>query len=556
MRIIRDIYSVLPAEFRRRGVWVAFSLFLRAVLDFAGVAVLVPVMVKVLEKDGNPMSALPVALVALGFIICKNLVSVFLAKFRSGYVYSLYAGLSEKVLGIFVGRGLMFVKRSDTVDLSNKVNAVTMSFVSALLSLLNVFSAIVLLVIIIAALFVFDPFATAVIIAVMGPLMFAFSYLIRKRMKNLGVEENQARRTQLRTVLESFRGYSDFAVNEAFPFQFSKFRSSVGRVSEVRRQLEVWSSVSFGFMEVAVILTIIIIMLLSFTASWNISVTFGVFALAALKILPSVRMIVGGWQTFQSSSYSIDILKEILGQPGVMQEAGQVSDQALCQVASESGMKLRDRIAVRNLSFKYPDTDEYVYKGLDLEIARGEYVGIKGASGVGKTTLFNLLMGFYFPESGGVYVDGILLTPENAGCWRHNIGYVPQDVFLINGSFAENIAFGETLPDREKIELILKKLGLWSWISSLDEGMDTLIAEAGNSISGGQKQRIGIARALYKDADVLFLDEATSSVDVESEMEINRCIAGLMAQDDSVTVIVIAHRQETLAACRRVIDLL
>ena len=141
--------------------------------------------------------------------------------------------------------------------------------------------------------------------------------------------------------------------------------------------------------------------------------------------------------------------------------------------------------------------------------------------------------------------------------WQEKLGYVPQDVFLINGTFVENVAFGQSpdLADRQKIERIFRKVGLWEWISSLPHGIDTRLAEAGNSISGGQKQRIGIARALYKGASVLFFDEATSSVDMKTESEINCFITELSHEDESLTVIVIAHRQETLDSCSRIIDI-
>ena len=214
-------------------------------------------------------------------------------------------------------------------------------------------------------------------------------------------------------------------------------------------------------------------------------------------------------------------------------------------------------ISLRSVSFRYDQSGDFLFENFDLRIRKGEYVGIKGHSGIGKTTLFNLLMGFYRPEKGGLYVDDVRIGPDNTESWQALIGYVPQDVFLLNGTFVDNVAFGETPEnaDRQRIEHIFRKVGLWDWVSGLPHGMDTRLAEAGNSISGGQKQRIGIARALYKGASVLFFDEATSSVDVRTEQEINSFITGLSREDVSLTVVVIAHRKETLASCRRVIDL-
>ena len=557
----RDILSVLPERYRKRGVLVAVSLFFRAVLDFAGVVVFIPVLARVLEQDGDIMSVLPVAGAAMAFILVKSLLVIWLTRYRSRYVYSLYGTLADMLLRNFMKKGLLFIRQSNSVDLANKVNAVTMTFTSGvILSLLNILSSAMLLIIILAALFMYEPLPTLALVLVVGPFMFFYSFFVRNRVKRLGETENRARRDQARTVFELFRGYPEYCINGAVEHQMGLFHGGIDKVSEVRIRTESYSAASSGFMEITVMLSVILLMLLSMSSSWGMSMTFGIFALAAMKILPSVRSIVAGWQSVQSSQYSADVLKEILSQE---------NEDALRAMPVSSGRSgyrkgnavhppdFSRAISLRSVSFRYAPEAPELFRNFSMEIGKGEYVGIKGHSGAGKTTLFHLLMGFYFPQSGALYVDDEKITPDNAGEWQSMLGYVPQDVFLINGTFVENIALGQSpdRADRRKIEHILAKVGLLDWISSLPHGMDTRLAEAGNSVSGGQKQRIGIARALYKGASVLFFDEATSSVDVEAESEINRFVAGLSREDDSLTVIVIAHRQETLASCSRIIDL-
>lgn len=555
----RDILSVLPERYRKRGVLVAVSLFFRAVLDFAGVVVFIPVLARVLEQDGDIMSVLPVAGAAMAFILVKSLLVIWLTRYRSRYVYSLYGTLADMLLRNFMKKGLLFIRQSNSVDLANKVNAVTMTFTSGvILSLLNILSSAMLLIIILAALFMYEPLPTLALVLVVGPFMFFYSFFVRNRVKRLGETENRARRDQARTVFELFRGYPEYCINDAVEHQMGLFHGGIDKVSEVRIRTESYSAASSGFMEITVMLSVILLMLLSMSASWGMSMTFGIFALAAMKILPSVRSIVAGWQSVQSSRYSTDVLKEILSQENedALRAMPVSSGRSGCRTAVHPPDFSRT-ISLRSVSFRYAPEAPELFRNFSMEIGKGEYVGIKGHSGAGKTTLFHLLMGFYFPQSGALYVDDEKITPDNAGEWQSMLGYVPQDVFLINGTFVENIALGQSpdRADRRKIEHILAKVGLLDWISSLPHGMDTRLAEAGNSVSGGQKQRIGIARALYKGASVLFFDEATSSVDVEAESEINRFVAGLSREDDSLTVIVIAHRQETLASCSRIIDL-
>ncbi len=543
---LRDTYSVIPESYRKKGVLISLSLFLRAVLDFAGVAVFIPVLARVLEKGDNFMSVLPVAGAALAFIVVKSVAVAGLTRYRSGFVFSLYSTLSETVLKKFMDRGLLFIRQSSSVDLSNKVNAVTMTFVSGvILSLLNVISSVMLLAIILIALFIYEPLPTLALILVIGPFLFFYSFFVRKRVRALGIMENQARKDQVRAVLDLFRGYPEYYVNDALGHQTGIFEDSISKIREVRMKTESYSAVSSGFMEITVMLSVILLVLLSVSGSWGISMTFGIFALSAMKILPSVRSIVSGWQAVQASEYSTGVLKEILDGPTVMVQS------------PAEPLSFRHGISLRSISFRYDASRPCVFHDFSLEIRKGEYVGIKGRSGAGKTTLFNLLMGFYRPEKGGLYVDDTEITAGRVSSWQSMIGYVPQDVFLTNGTFVENVAFGRSSEDadRDRIRHIFRKVGLWDWISGLPQGMDTLLAEAGNTISGGQKQRIGIARALYKGASVLFFDEATSSVDMKSESEINSFIRELAEEDTALTVIVIAHRPETLASCTRIIDL-
>lgn len=543
---LRDTYSVIPESYRKKGVLISLSLFLRAVLDFAGVAVFIPVLARVLEKGDNFMSVLPVAGAALAFIVVKSVAVAGLTRYRSGFVFSLYSTLSETVLKKFMDRGLLFIRQSSSVDLSNKVNAVTMTFVSGvILSLLNVISSVMLLAIILIALFIYEPLPTLALILVIGPFLFFYSFFVRKRVRALGIMENQARKDQVRAVLDLFRGYPEYYVNDALGHQTGIFEDSISKIREVRMKTESYSAVSSGFMEITVMLSVILLVLLSVSGSWGISMTFGIFALSAMKILPSVRSIVSGWQAVQASEYSTGVLKEILDGPTVMVQS------------PAEPLSFRHGISLRSISFRYDASRPCVFHDFSLEIRKGEYVGIKGRSGAGKTTLFNLLMGFYRPEKGGLYVDDTEITAGRVSSWQSMIGYVPQDVFLTNGTFVENVAFGRSSEDadRDRIRHIFRKVGLWDWISGLPQGMDTLLAEAGNTISGGQKQRIGIARALYKGASVLFFDEATSSVDMKSESEINSFIRELTEEDTALTVIVIAHRPETLASCTRIIDL-
>lgn len=220
-------------------------------------------------------------------------------------------------------------------------------------------------------------------------------------------------------------------------------------------------------------------------------------------------------------------------------------------------MPFEREIAVCGLSFRFEDDGSELFRDLTLTIRKGERVGVRGASGAGKTTLFNLLLGLYEPTSGRIEIDGTPLTRRNRRAWQRRIGYVSQHLFLTDASFAENVALGAPGDriDRKRVAEALEAAQLGRFIATLPAGMDTRTGECGCRLSGGQRQRIGIARALYRRADVLFFDEATSALDSCTEEQVNRSIALLAASHPGLTLVAIAHRERSLDYCDRIITL-
>ena len=188
-------------------------------------------------------------------------------------------------------------------------------------------------------------------------------------------------------------------------------------------------------------------------------------------------------------------------------------------------------------------------------IQKGEFVGISGQSGVGKTTLFNLLLGFLNPQNGNIRVDDVPLSAKNRQAWLYRFGYVPQEVFIFDTTLAANVAFGEDLIDQERVREVLVWVALDDWVKGLPQGLDTPMNEAGSRLSGGQKQRLGMARALYKRADVLWLDEAAAALDFETEKEINDTIRRIRQENEGLTILYIAHHASALSVCDRIIEI-
>jgi ABC-type multidrug transport system fused ATPase/permease subunit len=279
----------------------------------------------------------------------------------------------------------------------------------------------------------------------------------------------------------------------------------------------------------------------------NIGLLFGIFAVAAVRLMPSVRNILSAFTAIRYNRYSLDTLLDI--------ESNEKTEH------TTERLQFREKIEINNITFEYEgrqgEVPTTVIKNLSLTISRGERLGIKGASGAGKSTLMNLILGLYAPSSGNIVIDGIKLDSTTCRKWQNSIGYVPQNVFILDSTLAENVALGVEPQniDRLKVEKALEMASLKLFTEGLPEGLDTMIGESGCRISGGERQRIGIARALYRQPEILFFDEATSSLDKETETSVNQSIENLSVKNRELTIVVIAHRETSLGYCDRIITI-
>ena len=216
-------------------------------------------------------------------------------------------------------------------------------------------------------------------------------------------------------------------------------------------------------------------------------------------------------------------------------------------------MKFDDSISFNNLCFKFPEQENYLLKNINIKIKKGEKIGFIGSSGSGKTTLMNIFLRFINENSGSITIDGQALNQDNIRSWRKLLGYVKQDIFILDGSIKDNVAFGEDVVDEKKLQKALQQSSLQPLVDSMPNGADTPVGEKGSKLSGGQRQRVGIARALYRDAEILVFDEATSALDNTTEAEVTEAIDKL--SDTNKTIFIIAHRVTTLKNCDRIYEL-
>lgn len=545
---------LIPHGYRKGAGAVTLLILLRAVMDLVGIAALIPILILAADPDALSSDSFLASLyrysgladhhrfivalccAVLALVLLKGLVNIAISQYTSGYILSLYRFYSRRMFENYHDRGLLFLKSRNSAKLAYEINYVCMNFVQGVLTpIAAMICDAVMLALMFAALVLYDYKVALLLAALFVPVALVYIYIVRGKIQNYGQRENEIRRTQNRLVMEAFKGYAEIEINDGFRLFSDRFAGGLGQIASLRQRYMLVRQIPSLLIEVCIVAVLSAMVIMQTDA-----VLLGVFAVAAIKVLPSVKNLITGYITIKNNRYCERIIERSADAP---------------VHGAQKPITFDREIAVEGVSFAFPDDERTVLSDLNMTVRKGECLGINGVSGGGKTTLFNLLLGFYPPQKGRILVDGVELSDANVRSWRALVGYVPQEVFITDSTVARNVALGEEEPDAEKVIRALDAARLSEFVASLPDGIDTPIGECGARLSGGQKQRIGIARALYKGARILFFDEATSSLDSRTESDVNDSIRALLQADGALTVIMIAHRESSLAVCDRVVTI-
>lgn len=417
------------------------------------------------------------------------------------------------------------------------------------------FQTICLVSQIVVAIFLFmliafrHPFLTAVIAAIFLILFKLQSVVIRHQITRSAGELETHSRDNLFAIQQGVGAYKDTKVNLKEWFFTNLFTIANKKLMAAEGKVVFYQNLPIATTELIVILiTILSFNMLVAAGDSAVSITqdLSILVLLVFRFIPVVNRSLTAYSIIKAAIMPLHILT---------QEADAVNYCAPLK-RDESDrwgrMDFKAGLALKDVTFSYSKNAPQALSGVDLNIRRGEFVGIIGPSGSGKSTLIAMMLGFLKPETGSYTIDGEVLDEDRIRDLRRLIGYVDQHPFIFDASVMENVAFGieRDQIDRGRVEQALRQAELWDLVASLENGMESSVGENGKRMSGGQRQRLAIARALYKQPSVLILDEATSALDPDTEYRLSHAIQGLKG---ALTIIAIAHRLSTLRACDRLI---
>ena len=490
------------------------------------------------------------------FIIAAVIVAVFFLVRGALYLIQSYlqnrvaqntgVRISTRLLRNYLGMPYVVHLRRNSAELIRNVNAIALVVVhDGLVPVVGIATETFLVFGVLLVLVIKAPAATAITVAIVGPALFLLLRLVRRQLVASGTAAYDATLSSLRWLQQGFQGLRDIKLlgrEDLFLQRFTDSQSQLARANYIGSAL---SDVPRVTIETLLILFILVFLAVSISPQGTAEdsmVVLGLFAYAVLRLLPSLNRIMTHLNRLKIGAAAIH---------GVHADLVELEAHAAATDAPPTPPLAFRSIDVRHVTYRYPEAADDSLADIDLTIERGEFIGIVGATGSGKSTLVDVILGLLPPTQGTVEIDGVDLQRQLRG-WHPIIGMVPQALFLLDDTLRRNIAFG--VPDEEidegRLLAAIRVAQLESFVSELPDGLETVVGERGIRLAGGQRQRVAIARALYHEPQVLIFDEGTSALDNLTEAQLIRALEELRGDR---TIITVAHRLSTVRECDRIV---
>ena len=566
---LKGLFMLLTSNQRKRFYMLQILVILMTIIEIFGVAAIIPFMALVgdmsqLQQDtfiGQVYQSSGIAseskfvfmfgICVLCILFISTIVSMFTIWKLSMFVHYFGTEIADRLYTHYLRQGWLFHASGSSAQLTKKIATETLRVTGGILvPLIYVNSKVILAILMSLSIFIYDPIVAITGISIFGITYYIIFKIVKARLSLYGQAISEVNEQRFRLMNEGFGGIKDVLLlgrdknfierfNETGNILAHSNGTSTALIQTPRYFLEL---IAFGSM-----ISMILFLITNHNGNLGIILPIlSVYAIGAIKLLPAFQQIYSSTGIIRANIAAFESIQQDL------KDSLQFQEEKLTQLKIEQSRFFpKLHISLENISFTYPNKKEKTLDKVNILIQANTVIGIVGPSGSGKSTLIDILLSLIDPDEGQLKIDEKLVSNHNRRSWQNTIGFVAQNIFLSEGSIAENVAFG--LPqdeiDIEQVTKVIELAHLAEFTESLKDGIHTKVGERGIQLSGGQRQRIGIARALYNKAEVLVFDEATSSLDGITEKMIMEAIHDFSGKK---TIILIAHRLKTVQKCDQI----
>lgn len=561
METIKELNYLLDKKTKRYLFVIFIMIIISSFLELSGITIILPIVnlamnqesidenflasfiKKITCADTKESILIWMIIVTVLIYIVKNTFVCFMYSRQFKFSANVKRDMATRLMRAYLKQPYSFFLNKNTSELIRSVNTDTGQLFQLVSNILTVISNALTALCIIVYLAIENIFMTIVVAMVLGLCLFIIIFILQKKNRKNGYINQRLNGFLIKHLQQAFEGVKEIKIMNTEQQFIDMYDDAYKNSTTMDVKYSIYNTMPKYLIEVFAIMAILGFLGINIIFNPNymeVLPQLAVLCVAAYKLLPSVNAIYASFNVVVYHKASVDLVyRDIKEADGFIQSFDDATKAKEFSFVNE--------IRLNDVCFKYDNSEKEVLHNANLEIKRGQSVAFIGASGGGKTTTADILLSLLKPQSGTVTVDGVDIQTNIWG-WRKKLGYIPQFIYLVDDTIRNNVAFGvkkEEIVD-EDVWRALEEAQLREFVESLPEGLDAVVGERGARISGGQRQRIGIARALYRNPEVLVFDEATSALDNETEKEVMKAIDGLQG---TKTILMIAHRLSTIENC-------
>lgn len=564
--VLKKLSAILDRGQKIKIAGLLVLILIGGIMETGSASLILPLVSAVLDEEsfaGNPyvvkgMSILGISnirvltFVLLGTImlayVVKNLFLIFQTYMLARFANRNRARCTTNLLWQYLHRPYEYYLYAETSDILRTIYGDMDNIFNLLLQCMNFAAEAIVSLCLGIFLLVLDWKMTIVVAGLLGLLTLYNTKVIKKHLNMAGDGSRATQAGMYKWILQSASGIKDVKVLKREYYFTDKYADSAEGYADNQIKYNVLTNLPRLLIESVAIVGILGYVMISMAAGTELSAlltTLSAFAIAAMRLLPSVNRLNTYIANIAYFEPALNYIYDNVNTKGLSEENVLITHKP--DGAIEDTISIDKEISLKNITFAYPNTDKNIFTNADMNIPVGKSIGVVGASGAGKSTIVDILLGLLKVQSGEITSDGEDVFKHYAS-WLSHIGYIPQTIYMLDDSIKHNIAFGvrDEDIDEDRIWAVLKEAQMQEFVEELPDKLEAQIGERGVRISGGQRQRLGIARALYHNPELLIFDEATSALDTDTETAIMEAIDNLHGQK---TMVIIAHRLRTIENC-------